>query len=404
MKVLLFANIGTASNNFYHVGDEAMFLETYNWYQKHHPKYKLSALVSQPNHANLEISEITNPLEFQFINRKTLFKVILKTKILNLLNINLLTQKEDKLVSIIKSNNRIHFCGGGNITSLFSGWLYYSLLIIEISSIFKKEIILTSQTIGPFNYFDKIISKIILNKSKIIATRGNIKEILSLNLKHPKLLNMLDAAYNLPIKSNIKIPPQKNFRIGLSLHQWNENHILIRKIIKILSKINNHKKIEIVLIPHIIVNEEKEWDMGFMQSFFKNKNKIKIIKPKIKKILSSKPEVAFSIKNITSKCDLLITTRYHGLVFALSKNIPVLTFTEGEYYSNKNNNILKLYYPKKYHYYTLNKKTRIKEIYQKIYNIIQNNQEEKKYLKRINFKLQKNYDLFFNNLGQKILN
>ena len=203
MKVLLFANIGTAPNNFYHVGDEAMFLETYNWYQKHHPKYKLTLLSSQPNHQNLKITEIINPLEFQFANKRSLFKTETKLTILKLFKINLLNKKERELFEIIKNNKRIHFCGGGNITSLFPGWLYYSLLIIKISTFLRRETILTSQTIGPLNFIDKIITKKILSKTKIIAVRG-IKNI-HFKKTTPKIYSMLDAAYTLSTKSNLKI-------------------------------------------------------------------------------------------------------------------------------------------------------------------------------------------------------
>lgn len=404
MKVLLFANIGTAPNNFYHIGDEAMFLETYNWYQKHHQNYKLSILTSQSNHSNLELSEILNPFEFQFVNKRVLLKAFIKITLFKFLKINILNKKEFSLFKIIKNQDRIHFCGGGNITSLFQGWLYYSLLIITFSLVFRKEVILTSQTIGPFNFIDKIIVRLILNKVKIIATRGDKKDIFLLKIKNPQIFNMLDAAYKLPMKSNVRISPKKYFRIGLSLHEWKSNQSFIKKLVKNLEKINTIKKIEIILLPHVIVNSKNEWDMGFMNSIFNKKNDLKIIKPKITSILTSNSETAYTLKKMTSTCDLLISTRYHGLIFALSKNIPVLTFTNDKYYSDKNINAIKHYYPKDFNFYTLNTNSlKNNQLYKRLFSVIENNQIEKKHISKINSKLLKNFNLFHNNLNQNIL-
>lgn len=405
MKVLFVANIGTNSDGFYHVGDEAMFLETYNWYKKHHPNYELNTLTSQPNHQNLKITEIISPISFQSFRIKKTLSIMIKLFIFKFFKKNILNQKEKKLFSVIKNNNRIHFCGGGNISSLFHDWLYYSLSIIIIALFLKKEIILTSQTIGPFKFKDKIIVKTVLNKVKIIAVRGDKKDIISLGIKKPKLFDMLDAAYTLPTKSNIKIPSKKKFRIGLSLHEWKNNINFAKKLIKDLNKINLNQKIEVILIPHVIVNNKNEWGMGFMNSLFDSKNNFKIIEPKIEEILSSVPEPAYSIKKITSTCDLLITTRYHGLIFALSQNIPTLSFVDDEYYFNKNSNAIKRYYPNNLNKYLLNDNfIQDNQIYLKLKKMISNNTAEKKHITKINSKLLKKYDLFYNNLNQHILN
>jgi len=406
MKILLIANVGTASNNFYHVGDEAMFLETYNWYQKHHPKYKLSVLTSQSNHSNLKVLEIVSPIEFQFINKRTIFKLILKLKINNIFKINLLTYKEKYLVSIIKKNDRIHFCGGGNINSLFSGWLYYSLLIIKISTILNREIVLTSQTMGPFNFIDKLLAFSILNKVEIIAVRGHTDTLKNIGIISPKIFNMLDAAYKLPIYTNKSLPKKKNFRIGLSLHEWKNSEKFFEALIASLEKISETNSIEIVLIPHVLVNDDNQWDMGFMSKLFSvHSSKIKIIKQKTSHILSSKPEPAYYIKKLTGTVDLLISTRYHGLIFALSQNIPVLTYTSDTYYSDKNTNALKFYYPNNFNKYSISSQNiNLKPtLTTTIRSIIKNNIQEKQNIKKINSKLLIKYDLFKKNLNHKIL-
>ena len=41
---------------------------------------------------------------------------------------------------------------------------------------------------------------------------------------------------------------------------------------------------------------------------------------------------------------MVISSRYHGLVFALSSNIPVLAINYDNYYTMKNNAILSIYF------------------------------------------------------------
>lgn len=378
MNILLFANIGTSIDGFYHIGDEAMFLETYRWYQKHHPKDTITIFSSLPNHQNLKLVELTNEIDLSKTNKKYLLKILVKNFLYKYFNINLLTSIEIDLTNIIKKQDRIHFCGGGNLTSLFQNWLYYSLIIISVAKIYKKEIILTSQTIGPFNLVDKIITSILLFGTKNV-TRGN---------------QMLDAAYSLSVTSNFKLPPKKYLRIGLSLHDWKNSTNFNLELLKTLTVLNTKQKIEIVLIPHVLNCYINDCDMGYMQKLFANSN-LSIVKPNIKDILNSKPNASNTIKKLTASCDLLITTRYHGIIFALSCNVPVLTYVSDNYYSDKNIKALKIYYKNDYYKYLNEPKN--------IMSIINNLSIEQNKLKLINDKLSKNYDLFHNNLEHKII-
>ncbi|MDO8608923.1 MAG: polysaccharide pyruvyl transferase family protein [bacterium] len=382
MNVLLFGNIGTAENGFYHVGDEAMFLETYNWYQKNYPKSKLTSLCTLPNHQDLNIKEITNPIPFENFG---LYKLICTT-----IQACFIKNPKNKLISLIKNQDRIHFFGGGNITSKYRTWLYYSLTIISVTKIFKKELILTSQTIGPFIFIDKIISRYLLNFAKIISIRG---------------IDMLDAAYNLANVSSLHYPKNKNiFRIGLSLNQNILNNNIYNILIELLSNLSSQHKVEVMLLPHVIVNSIDKWDLGFMSKLTtKIQNKIKIILPNPIEILNSYPNPASTIKYLTSTSDMIITSRYHGLIFALSQNIPVIAITSEKYSRQKITNALKLIYKYKYSKYIISNHTNKEYLYKKLKHIINNQQYESKTIKQINNKLLAKYDLFYNNLNNKIL-
>lgn len=297
-----------------------MFLETYRWYQFHHPIDKITLLTSQANHQNLKVTEVTNPILPRSFNKTKLLIIGIKTILLKSVGINFLTPKEKQLLEVVKDQDRIHFCGGGNLTSIYSNWLYYSLTILCLAHLYTKEIVLTSQTIGPFNLIDKLIASFFINRAKIIAIRGHDQNLGGLSVTLPQISNMLDAATTLPTTTDQKIPSKtKTIRIGLSIHRLVNDNFL-KQLPELLSSISQSIPIEIILIPHIIVDEPNQWDLGFMEELF-SKAHIPIIKPNISNILNSKPEPAYYIKDLTASVDLLISTRYHGLVFALSKNI-----------------------------------------------------------------------------------
>ncbi|HRN71180.1 MAG TPA: polysaccharide pyruvyl transferase family protein, partial [Candidatus Woesebacteria bacterium] len=165
MKILLYADVGTMNNGLYHVGDEAMFLETYRYYNEYHPKYILGVFSKGDSYQDLHITEYRHkklPDHNQIV--KYSLKLLCKVTLFRLLKLHVLSEEEKQYVDVIQQSDCVHFTGGGNLTSVYKEWLYRGLLTIYIARIFGKKVILTSQTIGPFtNFKDRFIAGCILN-------------------------------------------------------------------------------------------------------------------------------------------------------------------------------------------------------------------------------------------------
>ncbi|MDP4009655.1 MAG: polysaccharide pyruvyl transferase family protein [Candidatus Shapirobacteria bacterium] len=406
MKILLFANIGTANNGFYHIGDEAMFLETYYWYQKNHKSTNLSIFTSKKNHQNLKVTELLN---FDFNNEKPriyFLKLILKFLLYKFSKTNFLSKNEFEFINIIREQDIIHFCGGGNLTSLFKPWLFYSYSLIVIAKILGKKIFLTSQTIGPFNFTDKVISFFVLNLVKVINIREPNNSLLKYGIILPNIGKTLDAAHSLPtIKNkNINIARQSKIRIGISIHQWkNYNEILVSNLVRLIQQISKKYSIEILLIPHIIATNEFEsyGDVIYMSKITKKlKNSIIVLGLDINFYTQTNYEIAQISKTLTSTCDLVFSSRYHGIVFSLSENVPCMTFISDEYYSQKNIGALNFYYSEKYSDYSinLNNKNIFNELKNKTERILKNIDKEKKYITDINKQFSTLDNKFYKNL------
>lgn len=349
MNVLLFANVGTDKHGYYHVGDEAMFLEWYRLYRQFLPQTKLFALVSLPSYQNLQLTEqegLPWPNNATYA-RTDFFKMLLKLYIQRIFHLSFFTMEQKSFIELIRQQDLIHFTGGGNLTSECGHWLYYALLVITVAYTFDIPVILTSQTIGPFSsWIDSTLTALVLNTVKIITLRvttdSQQKQLRAIGIRNPLVMHSLDAAYSLPktkTPAHSILPRKKNsVRIGISLHERGKNATLLESLlISMLTALQNeHRHIELLLLPHIL-DAKQNWDTEFMQRITANVDpKISILSPSYTTLVQNRSEIAGLIKAYTSTCDVVISSRYHSLIFALSENIPCISLVDGEYQTMKN--------------------------------------------------------------------
>lgn len=179
---------------------------------------------------------------------------------------------------------------------------------------------------------------------------------------------------------------QKKLTIGLSLHSWKNNDEKITKVLKkLLKEISGNKKIRIVLLPHHISYSNDPDDISYMQELVSSfSQSTEIIVPDLNRKKQS--SLAAYVKKMTSQVDVLLATRYHGLIFALSENVPVLAVNFDKYYETKNNGALELFFGRRAHLYqaSLYLPNAEKEITTKMSLIIKNLHKEKSNLTHIN--------------------
>lgn len=158
-KIILFADVGGHEDQqYYHVGDEAMLYECYRWYRKNHPSYGLTVLSWFPTHSDLQCVEEPHlhwPKGRGFFY---FWSLMIKAIIWKIIGKSYFSKEELSLVTTIKQYDRLHFTGGGNLSSKFRPWLYYCFFVLFVAKLLHKEIIVTSQTIGPLTGVDRFSS------------------------------------------------------------------------------------------------------------------------------------------------------------------------------------------------------------------------------------------------------
>lgn len=352
MNVLLVANVGGGTGGFYHVGDEAMFYETYRSYQTYAPQWRIGALSSAFSHTHLNITEHLHlpwPESNARLARHYFFKLVIKLLIWRIFSISLFTTEQRAFFDIINAYDRIHFTGGGNITSIFGGWLYYSFFIMVIAAALGKDIFLTSQTIGPFYGVDRLISICCLNLATTLYIREPVtstRPLLSSGVFIPPVYSMVDAATSLASTSSFSVSKKPQvYTIGLSLHRWPGYELAMKQWVgSFIQACQTRGAIRVVLIPHVITKNLRGGDMAFMDEVTnKFSRQVEIVRPTFSQLMDSSIEPASTIKALTTQVDLLISSRYHGLVFALSTHTPAIGFVMDTYYNRKNFALTKLH-------------------------------------------------------------
>lgn len=397
MRVLLIADVGTNTEGFYHVGDEAMLYQMVQRYRQEQPQTKLGLLSRSISHQALPVKEFLHlPFPTADIWLRSLvycLKLMVFCVVKRLTKHDFFKPQERKFLATLDRYQVFHFTGGGNIYSHHAPWLYYVFFLIWYGWWTKKPIWLTSQTIGPFNWFDGWVAKLFLRLSTIIVLRGQSTPL-------PwKTFVGLDAAYDLP-KQNRPVLPRKSsktIRIGLSLHEWHHFGPQVTQVVaQALSQLSQSHQIEVVLLPHVFTRDSKTWDPGFMSQLTTQlSSKIKVISIRPQTIQSAAEPVVF-VKTATAELDLLIATRYHGLVFALSSDVPVITFRLDDYYDEKNQQLLALVYQKNWQRFVLDLQVVdiAKQLRRAIVSLHKSLANEKELLKKENKRLFQDKQLF----------
>lgn len=338
-SVFLLADIGLGKAGYFHVGDEAMFN---NNLKKHKQDgYQIFCSSRSMSHLGLDVHE---SLDIYINNPLTLICLLYASLIYKLFNTTFFFPPYfRKSVSHLKRSEVLHVSGGGNVNSFWSGHIYYRLLMVVLAKLFRKEIIITSQTFGPFtNIFHKTCAALMIRLSDHVGVR-DARESYSFSEKHNKstILEIDDAHDLLPYTINLA-PSWGTRKVGVSLHAWDKS----RNTNALIKALEEHllPTDEIYIIPHVLTTSNNS-DNTFMKTLdcFKTYRDIDFAFFEENNISRNKiPEV---IKYLYSKMDFVITSRYHGLVFASSYNKPILVINYDDYYQQKSQGYISMLNP-----------------------------------------------------------
>lgn len=237
---------------------------------------------------------------------------------------------------------------GISFTDFFSsltGYLIQSMWLL-IGVLLKKPVVKFTQDMGPFeNKVNKYLAKLCLNRLSFILVRGEVTkkhlEKLGINRPiyvHPDTSFVLDPASIEKVNKIVKQEKlDKKPLIGIVASRQVERFIERQydgdiksqnKYTTTIAQIADHliEKLNalIVFIPNEIAPQKGGYD-----DIYTSKKAYERIKNKSDVRLITTEYQAQELKGLIGKCDLLITSRYHSTVAALSTCVPCLVIGWG---------------------------------------------------------------------------
>lgn len=239
----------------------------------------------------------------------------------------------------------IVFCSTDTISDTYGNiMLIQGLKDIALCALLKKPIVMNATQIGPFRKdlsgkISVLLTNLVLNKVNLITVRDQFsaQSLRIVNINKPLIHTTADPAFLLQpasqerTKSILEQDGISNakpligintsaliyrYSIGLDPKKKLENYI------ELIGKIANYTIEElnatVVLVPHVFERARNNDDriMGKkIQQRVEHKNKIKLITQEYK---------AEELKGIIGQLDLLISSRMHPIIHAISMHTPVV--------------------------------------------------------------------------------
>ena len=254
-----------------------------------------------------------------------------------------LSANQSRLLDNISSGDLVFNSGGGNLNSL-SGDLYAYGLNYLVTKIFNKPVILSAQTIGPFNnWFDKVFARYVLNKVDLITLRDkgfSVNVLKELGVNKPLIVEAVDDALFLSpqdSKSISRLLEQERIEISHPLIAINiQDYPGSNKLFQIFAGIADYfieeMGAKIVFVPmKCLPGDDDRITISEVKKLMKHKDKT---------ITISESYDGPIIKGILGQMDLVISTRYHPIVFASSMLVPSIGIFLNQYYLMKNKGVL----------------------------------------------------------------
>lgn len=383
MKNILIVNYFGTGNK----GDTAILIGMLETFQD--IQYNISIVTHEPD----VTSKYTNKYNVNLIEsviKRNNGNIIWPINILNWIFLSstwLLFKKFGIDVSIFLDNNKrlllkeyeksdmVISCGGGYIHDNHGPIILLALHYIFIGIAANKPVVLYSQSVGPINNFIyKYITKLVLNKTKIIQVREEISKICldKFGIYKPKIYLTADSAFAYPFVTEERIEEIMNIEnirkdcltIGITIRYWNFPTMSNPEIryeeylTKIADIIKSFEDAQIVFIP-MVETKIAKFDERMIAKRIVNKidkkDNIRIIK---------NDYFPSELRALTGKMDILFGTRFHSVIFAISSGVPVISLM----YEHKSLGIMKMLNLEEYVYNIDN--FNVKDIVEKINKIL----------------------------------
>lgn len=341
MNFVVIADLNDLAN--FHVGDEAMFEANLARLGELFPGANFTVLSQKPDFTARQYNVMAlsyfgfSPIPGEVIQRENLLQEILEEA--EKARPGSSKGKEAGLWQAIfeslQSCDALIVSGGGNISSTWPHHLYERVALVKIAALYGKSSIFTGQTLGPnFTPEDRALLKETLPLARLVGVREKASFELGreLGLPAPKLIYQLDdAAFYKSIPPRAvndpalaKLLATSKPWLAITIHHFADfetgsGQRKLKAIAGQIRKISRETGTQPIFLSHAAVapNSDILSDEAVGQKL------ARLLEPEIEMpVLGVRP--AREVSWLTGQAALVISTRYHPLVFGLTAGVPSL--------------------------------------------------------------------------------
>ena len=328
-------NIFIIGGGFINKGAEAMTLTVLNQFNKNNTKF----LMFKGKATDEQEAYVLNPEtdKIKLVNHLGKKLLLLGGMLpLSLAKLFLGNENKKKIENLSKLDTLIDI-SGFFLTTKFGKRMWFAVLkrflLVKLMKKLKVKYFILPQAMGPFDEWKlRFLSKKILKLADLIIVRdekalGYVKE---LGLK--KEINLLpDIAFLFERKELVEIKERRkkndsklviaiapNMRVYERFFDRNGNNRYLEILSTFIKELPDYS--EVILVPHEIKDNGGKDDV-----FLCNELKKQGILEKFQKAYIVKKKTAKEIKEVISGADIVIASRFHTAVGALSCGIPTMT-------------------------------------------------------------------------------
>lgn len=237
-----------------------------------------------------------------------------------------------RIVNLIDGSDGVLISGGGNLSSTWPHHLYERAAAIQIAYALGKPVAITGQTIGP-NLSDA--HRQILGEALSLVSLLAVRELdsyqlaLTLGVPPDRLEYHVDDAMFLEPEPLEGVFDGRRPFAAVTVHRFarlDEEDEALSRLAGELEQISDHTGLDLVFVPHVAqyAGEEVFSDVRIgrkLANFMRDPDRMRVLS------VENGRRVAW----LTQSAALVISTRYHPLVFGLGGGVPCLGISTDEY-------------------------------------------------------------------------
>ncbi|MBE0008213.1 MULTISPECIES: polysaccharide pyruvyl transferase family protein [unclassified Arthrobacter] len=247
------------------------------------------------------------------------------------------------LIETLRGCDAVLIAGGGNMNSVYGWLLYERAAVVEIAHHLGKTVLIAGQTIGPLLYgADRDVAARMLSRAALVGAREDSSLTLGRTLAGPAVVPCLDDASFLASTSldttadaapapgtsapatADSVPAAGSYLVGTFSGSTGAcpRDQFVAAAAKTLDDAAELSGLPVLLLPHMAV----EGEGGVDETLHAEIAAAMTARVESRHIASARDTAA-----MTARAALVITSRYHPVVFALDGGVPTVALSLDEY-------------------------------------------------------------------------